>query len=665
MTNYPVCDGSHDQERRSKKAFITVVPEELFIIRQEFGDDYGTDIILELKMVGKYAINYRIHAQLKDKANSQRNSDGSLSYQVPIKTINYLYNQPNSLFIIYLEDENTFVWEWISVIVQKAKSDDIDLENTEKDHVTFRFSKVLDRQAFILIHSKAFKSGEMVKKLSDLTLFSVPDESLLFSYDKDREEIKPVQEYIDLCKKYGIAMANEGEYNILEYWFGKIPDLYKNDAEYSLVVSYAKMNNGNYYDAIGWLPRGARAQGLVDNHKELVDYMEITLLFALGYIDFNEYSSKLSQLKKKYPDSLYTLQLELREKREVFFETFRNNKSMLNEASKALSDTIDRLKSISTTNTNLNTYIRLVEFEIEGFKWLTDVSHQYYIIKGRQEMGHQFSLQERVQMAKTAINRNIALNDNYFNLYNSIENEALKSILYISYANFQMYFCSNSSIFTEKSIEDYREILEKTGQTLQYVIGVLQDKGYVYECLRGCIALSNCLCGLGEKQEAFKMAERTILNAQTFGINDISESAKNILDGHSIFDLKEYLEKSFDEMSLSKLSEDELYKYALEMIELMGIPKERLGNVLIDLKWIQDDESEKVNFCKHLQVIQDLSHTVQLKNAYSINPNRSYICSLLNYRSLTSGTDRDKILIRFKSDFCLGCNKKEPGQLTR
>lgn len=102
MSIYPACNGSHDQQHHSKKAFMNIVPDEIFIIRPESGDDYGTDIILELRMASKYAVNYKVHVQLKDKINAKRNLDDSLSYQVPVKTINYLRNQPNSVFVIYL-----------------------------------------------------------------------------------------------------------------------------------------------------------------------------------------------------------------------------------------------------------------------------------------------------------------------------------------------------------------------------------------------------------------------------------------------------------------------------------------------------------------------------------------------------------------------------------
>ncbi len=47
MSNLPISDESHDQERRSIRVFENVVDYNLFVIRNEDGIDYGVDRILE------------------------------------------------------------------------------------------------------------------------------------------------------------------------------------------------------------------------------------------------------------------------------------------------------------------------------------------------------------------------------------------------------------------------------------------------------------------------------------------------------------------------------------------------------------------------------------------------------------------------------------------
>ncbi len=133
MSNLPFCDSTHDQERRSILAFQNILPDRLFLLRNEDGVDYGTDRILELKIGGRQASNFRIHVQIKSIRSAQRSSDGTLNYQVSIKTLNYLLNQPSSLFVIYLENENIFLWEWANVINNWARQKNILIAITEQE----------------------------------------------------------------------------------------------------------------------------------------------------------------------------------------------------------------------------------------------------------------------------------------------------------------------------------------------------------------------------------------------------------------------------------------------------------------------------------------------------------------------------------------------------
>lgn len=660
MLNYPMSNGSHDQERRSKIAFINAVPQDLFIIREESEIDYGIDIILELKMQVQYAINYRVYVQMKDKILGKRNADGSFSYQVPVSTINYLHNQPNSIFVIYLENENSFVWEWIAHIVKYAKDNNTDLVTTDKQFLSYRFLKMLDPKAFREIYTKAFQSGENIKKLNEMTMFALPDENINFTYDSSTKEIKTAYEYVELCKKYGIALANNGKYTILEDWFSSIPDSYKNDADYALIVAYVKMNNGEYFEALSFLPRGIKLTSLSKNYLELAEYMNLLISNVLEFFDSNEFLAKMENFKIKYPNSLYTLQTELREQRTMFFETFRIDKIKFKAAADDLANTIRILKNISIKNTYFNFYINTIEFEIESFKWLMDVAHQYFLIKGREDIGYPFTLNERLEMVTSVLKKHSVLYESFLNLYNSTDNEILKSIIYISYANYEMYFYSNSSVFNSNSPDHYKLVLQKIESSLLWSISTLQNESHLYESLRGGLALSNCLYGLGRKDEAFEYARKSIQYAETYGISDIINSANDILSGKAIFSLNEYLKKSVDDMYLGKLSESELYRFATDTMELMGLPQDRLENVLIELRWLQKDDIENNTFCRYLRCIQDLSHTIDLENAYSINPNRTYICELFRYRSPISGVDREKLIYRFKSDYCLGCNRRLP-----
>ncbi len=111
MENLPQSVETHDQERRSVIKFTQVVPIKLFILREESGLDYGVDKILEVRKDDILVTNYRVYVQLKSVLIGERNEDNSYSYSVPISTLNYLMNQPNAIFVIYLENEDILLWD--------------------------------------------------------------------------------------------------------------------------------------------------------------------------------------------------------------------------------------------------------------------------------------------------------------------------------------------------------------------------------------------------------------------------------------------------------------------------------------------------------------------------------------------------------------------------
>lgn len=106
------------------------------------------------------------------------------------------------------------------------------------------------------------------------------------------------------------------------------------------------------------------------------------------------------------------------------------------------------------------------------------------------------------------------------------------------------------------------------------------------------------------------------------------------------------------------LSESELLKYIRITAELMELPEDRLPNLIIDFKWLIEDERQRTYFCKNLESFQDKRHSMNPETAYSINPNRIFHCKVYGYESPYPGTNRENLLLRFKADYCSGCSKR-------
>lgn len=164
MSKLPKVHTSHTQEKKSILKLASILPDDKFILRAEDGGDYGVDRILEVKE-NESMTNIRSHIQIKSKKNITK-KNGNFGYPVQIKTINYLLNSLNSLFLVFAVKEDIIYWDWVSKIAVKAKNENIDLEKTKQKNFTYRFTQKLDNEAFNIIYQKLIDDNLLVKELN-------------------------------------------------------------------------------------------------------------------------------------------------------------------------------------------------------------------------------------------------------------------------------------------------------------------------------------------------------------------------------------------------------------------------------------------------------------------------------------------------------------------
>ncbi|SCX63530.1 DUF4365 domain-containing protein [Lysinibacillus fusiformis] len=135
---------SFHQEIKSIQELERIISQgRLFLVRKEFKMDFGVDLRLELLLEENNASNFKIDVQMKNVKKAKRfNNDGSYSYQIKISTLNYLLNSINSLFIIYLEDRDIFLWEWCYTIRKYIEDNNVNID-TQKS-ISYRFNKTLN-----------------------------------------------------------------------------------------------------------------------------------------------------------------------------------------------------------------------------------------------------------------------------------------------------------------------------------------------------------------------------------------------------------------------------------------------------------------------------------------------------------------------------------------
>jgi tetratricopeptide (TPR) repeat protein len=168
--NLPIRIETFNQETRSLLKFHLLVPEKKYLVRTELGGDYGVDLILELKRNLKYMTNFRVHIQLKSNSTRGISSLGKYDFSIPVKTMNYLLNQPNSLFVVYVEKDDIFLWEWVSHIEDSIRQCNVQIETTSLEKIKYSFEKVLNESSFDEIYNHVQMHGQFFRELSKHTI---------------------------------------------------------------------------------------------------------------------------------------------------------------------------------------------------------------------------------------------------------------------------------------------------------------------------------------------------------------------------------------------------------------------------------------------------------------------------------------------------------------
>lgn len=357
---------TYDQEEESIDKLRIMVPKGKFLVRNETGGDYGIDLILELRKERRLVTNFRTHIQMKSVDKAMRNADGSFSFPVPIKTLNYLMNQPNSLFVIYLVNEDIFLWDWVTNIFKLCRSMNIDIANTDQKTISYRFALELSEEAFNDIYIKINDFGKTGRKLLEnleplknqekilesLVEFSKYNDEKIFGgaynlLNKPNEKIKLGQSYI---KEHNYKKALE--------IFISLAGIYETEYMYINCAMLSEAT-GNYVKAIGYTDKLLKANSkcfeayfikgiclgkrkkynqAIKNFKKALTIKEnIETLHNLGYIYLvnGERNNAIDYFKKCLEIDKYNLGAHLNIAI-AYFDGFSNERALyhINEAIK-------------------------------------------------------------------------------------------------------------------------------------------------------------------------------------------------------------------------------------------------------------------------------------------------------------------------------------------
>lgn len=74
----------------------------------------------------------------------------------------------------------------------------------------------------------------------------------------------------------------------------------------------------------------------------------------------------------------------------------------------------------------------------------------------------------------------------------------------------------------------------------------------------------------------------------------------------------------------------------------------------------RDIARERVNWCRHIQLIQNLGHTLDPLTFYAADPVRYCYCERYQVASKIGDSDWKIVIEAFKGTYCSGCSARRP-----
>jgi len=667
MANLPKRSETHDQEARSLAKLSNVLPGGLFLLRNEGGadggSDYGVDRVLELRQETQYLTNLRAQLQMKSVRDASRNQDGSFSYAVPIPSLNYLRNQPNSIYVVYLENEDRLVWEQVDVICQTAElpPNSIDLATTDQQTFSYRFNKPLDNHAFSEIHATVLHRGQVIRNVSEFLSVASSSEQSNAAVLLKNGKLSKIDEIIANLKAGGVSLVNSGGVSIVNEAIDNLPPTYiKGDPEISLICAYVKFQLGLCYDALSWLPKGQARERLSPNDKVLASFIELNLQFSCGTVSAEQYVDKIAIIEQENPESILGLQLKLeRIRRSIPLKGVEGLKAALKEAE----TTLNALLVHSEASLPIKISAEITKWELEGWQLFYRVSEQAGITRMRFRLGFPLPYEERLEGAQQLFFRLKGWMDRYSDLRKRTEDNPVEYGRVVIIASTLMLRSIAERRIDASAIPEDISVINEVKSFASSIYEQLTGAGLHHLAHKARLLEAEALEGLGEQQQARDIAKAIHQTSQELGLLDIQQLVEQFLAGEGIFSsagkIHTELSGSRDD-SLRKTSEEAAKRMANIFVESLGLPETSRENVLKEFAWLKKDAESRYTFCRHICTLQNLNHGKIRETMYSIDPPRIIRCEKYGFCSDIPGTDRTSLLGLFFMNYCNKLSCKEP-----
>jgi tetratricopeptide (TPR) repeat protein len=164
---------------------------------------------------------------------------------------------------------------------------------------------------------------------------------------------------------------------------------------------------------------------------------------------------------------------------------------------------------------------------------------------------------------------------------------------------------------------------------------------------------------LGDLENRDRLAQEALDLAENRGMAKIAERAQKLLkDQFTFSSLREPLDQGPSDKDLASLDEEGKAQFVGSLLRAYAGDtnvEEMRKAIEADVDDIVAAAKQRVEWCRHVQIIQDLQHTRSLATMYRTIPKKRIVCIELGHESPYEGYSFDELWAMFRGVYCLGC----------
>lgn len=646
-------------ERMSFKALDAVLPCDGFVLRDERTEDAGIDASIEILAGGK-STGLRADVQLKATACGELNRDGSLSLVVTTYNFNYLLNARCPVYVVYIEPrrELRYLWARDALRTLLVENPTWDSQKT----ITLRITDTLDDAELPKLRKRIVDEARLHRNVGDLLAHASLAEPVRIVIDPATMQTTDSRTAEVNLRRHGITMVSCGYASVVVDQAQLIPAERRQAARVQLVLAYARWALGRYLAAIASLQEAMLDRDSLDRDDRLfARLLRDACDYSAGLIDTSEYERR-QKAWDDAPHSAYALAHRLN----VAYRNWAaHDDKPVREAK--LREVAAEIFAFEGASPALRIQARLYLLYVEGGQVGQDVMVELLDRRIRTAL--------RIDPIRPRVAAMLAARaSEWESRARDIlgEAEETKSPLVIAEAE-ETYAVMKTAGLMALRVATYRSDrpaavpdseIDLAMKAAERALALYVRAGNTDGECRTKLLLADQFTLRGHLSAAHNLAVDVRFKAEALGYAAHVARADEHLSGspwYSAFErLIDSIVDSDEDCRWAEMSDEETRVYAADLLTQLGLPADRLPMLERASLAGREEARARLSWCRHLELVEDLTHTERPETTYAEDPPRDAQCGRFAVRSEYRDPDWLSVLDRFKRERCGMCSERSP-----